>query len=54
MAALTLQQQFGANASISGGILSITLADLTAVGLNEANPSPADIAAALVLHWKAN
>jgi len=54
MAALTLTQQFGTNASISNGVLSITLADLAAVGLNGSSPSPADIAAALVLLWKAN
>lgn len=54
MAALTLQQQFGTNAAISSGVLSITLADLAAVGLNNSSPSPADIAGALVLLWKTN
>lgn len=52
--ALTLQQHFGANAAINAGVLSITLANLSGVGLNGANPSPADIAAALVLFWKTN
>ena len=54
MAALSLQQQFGANAAIASGTLSIKLADLAAVGLTNASPSPADIAAALVLLWKSN
>lgn len=54
MTALTLQQQFGANAAIANNILSIHLTDLTAVGLTGSLPSPAEIAAALILHWKAN
>lgn len=54
MPALTLQQQFGANATLSGGILSISLVDLTAIGLNNSSPSASEIAAALILLWKQN
>lgn len=54
MTALTLQQQFGTNATLSNGVLSIHISDLTSVGLNGSSPSPSDIAAALVLHWQAN
>lgn len=54
MPALTLQQQFGTNASIASGTLSIKLADLAAVGLNSNSPTPAKIASALVLLWKQN
>ena len=54
MPALTLQQQFGANASMASGTLSIRLSDLAAVGLTSTTPSPADLAAALILLWKSN
>lgn len=53
MAARTLLDLFGANASITSGVLSVTLADFTDVGLDGASPDPTDIAAALVLKWKA-
>lgn len=54
MAALTLTQLFGASATLSAGTLTINTADFSAVGLSGASPEPADLAAALLLHWKAN
>lgn len=54
MAALTLAQQFGANATISSGVLSIQLSDLTGVGLNGSSPSASDISAALIMLWERN
>lgn len=52
--ALTLTNLFGANASLSGGVLSITLSDFSGIGLDGTDPSASDIAAALILNWKAN
>lgn len=52
MAARTLADLFGASASLSGGVLSITLGDFSGVGLDNASPDPTDIAAALILYWQ--
>ena len=46
MADLTLIEQCGAGATISGGVLSITLSD---IGLNAASPTSSQILGALVL-----
>jgi len=53
MPAITLAQAFGSNASISGGVLSIPLADLASVGLSKASPSASEIFTALILRIRA-
>jgi len=54
MPALTISQLFGATATLTGGTLTVKLADLAATGLNGASPTPTEVAAALVCHWKLN
>lgn len=52
MAAVTLQEVFGPSATLTGGVLSITIADFTGVGLSAASTSAADIYAAMMLRLK--
>ena len=47
--AQTLTDLFGSSASLSGGVLSITLADF--VKLNDTTPSATQIAAAILEYW---
>lgn len=54
MAALTLAQVFGANASLSAGVLTVNLADLVATGLTDTSTSPSEILTAIVLNVKNN
>jgi hypothetical protein len=54
MPALTLSQLFGPNATLAGGTLTVKLSDFTGVSLNNPNPSPSEVAAAIVSFWKAN
>lgn len=49
MPALTIPQVFGAGASITGGVLSIPLSDLAAVGLNGVTPTASEIYTAIML-----
>lgn len=49
MPALTIPQVFGATAAVSGGVLSVSLADLAAVGLTNATPTASEIFTALLL-----
>ncbi|NEQ78562.1 MAG: hypothetical protein F6K23_39580 [Okeania sp. SIO2C9] len=46
---LTLQQRFGASATLSNGKLQITIADLAAVGLDVTQPNADQILASLIL-----
>ncbi|MGG6237229.1 hypothetical protein ACQ4N7_01210 [Nodosilinea sp. AN01ver1] len=54
MPAATLSQVFGANASISSGTLTVSLADFTDVGLTPTSTSPTEILTAILLKLKAN
>ena len=52
MPARTLTDLFGASADLTSGTLTINLTDFSGVGLDNANPDPTDIAAALILYWQ--
>ena len=54
MPELTIQQRFGTNATLSAGVLTIQLSDLTSVGLDASSPTSSQILAALVLLSKGN
>lgn len=49
MAAITLQEAFGSNASLTSTSLTIQLSDLASAGLNKPNPSASEILTAIVL-----
>lgn len=49
MPALTLAQVFGANASVTSGVLEITLADFSSVGLTGVTPTASEIFTAIML-----
>lgn len=49
MPAPTVQQIFGPNATLSSGVLTISLSDFSSVGLTAATAQPGDIVAALIL-----
>ncbi len=48
---LSLEQRFGTGASLSGGVLSVNITNLT--GLTSATATPDQIFAAMILHNKA-
>lgn len=49
MAALTIPEVFGSSASVTAGVLSISLADFTAIGLTGATPTASEIFTAIML-----
>ncbi|NER26451.1 MAG: hypothetical protein F6J89_02190 [Symploca sp. SIO1C4] len=51
---LTLQQRFGANATLSNGTLQIKLSDLTTAGLDATAPNADQILASLILMSQQN
>lgn len=52
MPAPTIQDFFGANATLSGSTLSISLGDFTAQQFDATDPNAARIAAALIRKWR--
>ena len=46
---LSLAERFGANATLQNGILSVSIADLAAVGLDSADPNADQLLASLIL-----